>query len=107
MYRDKGDKLPKDGGHTFRPDKRVCWKCHENPESLVLAWRLRISPLLEELKELLEEAPRKTSEFYKVARQNYNMVIADGGMGIHNPAYARVLLLYSISSLRSEPTVRP
>lgn len=90
------------GGHTFRSDDRVCLKCHEDPKPLVAKWRTEASSLLKRLKALLDSTPDKTSESYKAARLNYDMVIADGGMGVHNPKYAQTLLRYSISSLTVE-----
>ena len=107
MYREKEDKILKNGGHTFRPDSRACLKCHEKPESLVEEWRAKILPLLADLSELLDKASDKSSKAYKAAKQNYNMVIADGAMGDHNPRYAQALLKHSISSLKFDPTDKP
>ena len=107
MYREKGDKVLKEGGHTFRPDGRVCLECHEKPESLVEEWRAKILPLLANLSELLNKAPVKNSKVYRSAKQNYNIVIADGAMGTHNPRYAHALLRYSISSLKFESPDKP
>ena len=89
------------GGHTFRADSRACLKCHENAEKLVAEWKSRISALVEQLKVTLEAAPDKNSKSYRTARSNYDIVIADGGTGIHNPRYAHALLLYSIASLEA------
>ena len=91
----------KKGGHTFRSDSRACLKCHENPGNLVAEWQSKISPLVERLEVALEAAPDKNSKSYRTARLNYNIVIADGGTGMHNPRYARALLLYSIASLEA------
>jgi len=118
MYREKEDKtlkedralkdkVLKEGGHTFRPDLRACLKCHEEPESLIAEQKAKTSPLLEELKGLLDKAPDKTSKIYKAALRNYNIVIADGGMGNHNPTYAQALLQHSISSLKFESINEP
>lgn len=90
------------GGHTFRSDDRACLKCHENPRPLVAEWRVETSSLLKRLKVLLDSTPDKTSKSYKAARLNYDMVMADGGVGVHNPKYAQALLQYSISSLTAE-----
>jgi formate-dependent nitrite reductase cytochrome c552 subunit len=108
MYREKTekDKQPespvKKGGHTFRSDERSCLECHEDAKTLVAKWRTEISPLLEQLKSLLEGASNKESKIYEEARLNYDIVVADGGIGIHNPRYAGLLLRYSISSLTGE-----
>ncbi len=107
MYREKEDKILKNGGHTFRSDGRVCLKCHEEPESLVQEWRAKILPLLADLSELLDKASDKSSKAYRVAKQNYSMVITDGAMGNHNPRYAQALLQHGISSLKSDPTNKP
>ena len=98
----KADAPPKKGGHTFRVDDRICLKCHEDTKSLVVEWQAKITPLLKRLKALLDSAPNKTSKPYKAARLNYDIVIADGGTGLHNPRYAQALLRYSISSLTAE-----
>ena len=112
MYREKGDKtlknkVLKEGGHTFRSDPRACLKCHEEPESLVAEQKAKTLPLLEELKGLLDKVTDQTSKTYKDAVKNYDMVIADGGMGNHNPTYAQALLQHSISSLQFEPISEP
>ncbi len=104
MHREKKDEVLKKGGHTFRADSRACLKCHEEPESLVEEWRAKILPLLADLSKLLDKSPDKNSKAYKSAKQNYNMVIADGEMGTHNPTYAQALLQYGISSLKFNPT---
>ncbi len=85
MYREKEDKILKSGGHTFRPDSRACLKCHEKPDALVAEWRGKISPLLKELKGLLNKAPDKTSKIYKSAQQNYDMVIGSRALGKREP----------------------
>ena len=90
------------GGHTFRADDRACLKCHEDPKSMVAEWRGKTSSLLKELEALLDNTPDKNSRVYKAAQKNYNMVIADNGVGTHNPGYAVALLKYGISSLTVE-----
>jgi len=109
MYKDEkakekeADAPPEKGGHTFRSNDKVCLKCHEDPMSLVAKWREETSALLKRLKALLDSVPDKTSESYKAAKSNYDIVMADGGLGVHNPKYAQALLQYSISSLTVEP----
>ncbi len=107
MYREKKDEILKNGGHTFRADKRFCLKCHEDPESLAAEWRAKILPLLADLSELLDNATNKTTKAYKAAQQNYNMVTADGATGTHNPGYAQALLKHGISSLKFDPSDKP
>lgn len=104
MYKEKEDKILKEGGHTFIADNRACLQCHEDPESRKAEWRAKILPLLAELGEILDKATDKKSKVYKNAKLNYDLVIADGGMGTHNPKYAHALLLHSISSMRFRPT---
>ena len=103
MYKEKGDKVLKKGGHTFIADKRVCRQCHEDPEARNAEWRAKILPLIAELKELLDKAADKKAKVYQDAKLNYDLVVADGGTGTHNPKYAHALLLYSISSMKSKP----
>ena len=90
------------GGHTFRSDDRACMKCHENPKLLVKEQNEKTAALLKRLKKLLDSATDKKSASYRTARLNYNIVIADGGIGLHNPGYAQALLRYGISALTVE-----
>ena len=106
-HREKEDEVLKRGGHTFLSDKRVCLKCHEDPESMMAEWKVKISPLLEELESRLEKFPDKKSKIYRDAKLNYDVVIADGKIGSHNPRYAQALLQRSISSLVFDITARP
>jgi len=87
------------GGHSFRPDDRVCLKCHEDPKALAAKWREETASMLKQLKALLDEAPDKKSKLYKQVKLNYDLIVADGGIGLHNLLYAQALLKYSISSL--------
>ena len=97
------DTSMQNGGHTFRPDDRMCLKCHEDSRALVAEWQAKTSPLIEQLEALLENTADKNSKVYKAAKLNYGLVIADGGSGSHNPRYAEALLRYSISSLKLGP----
>ena len=102
----KADTPQQKGGHTFLPDDRACLKCHESPKSMVAEWRAKTSSLLKQLKTLLDNTSDKTSKSYKVVQLNYGIVIADCGMGTHNPKYAQALLQYSILSLMTESAWR-
>jgi formate-dependent nitrite reductase cytochrome c552 subunit len=95
------------GGHTFRSNEKVCLKCHEDPRPLMAKWQTGTSSLLKRLKALLDSTPNKTSESYKAAKLNYDIVIADGEMGLHNPKYAQALLQYGISCLTAESVWKP
>jgi len=96
------DKKIINGGHTFRSDARICLQCHEKPESLVKSWQEQISPLVVQLKALLDSKPNKITKAYREAKMSYDIVMADGGTGLHNPVYAKALLKYSIALLKSE-----
>jgi hypothetical protein len=104
----EADKTPSEkGGHTFRLDDRVCLKCHDNPAGMIAEWSSKISPLVAQLKDLLDKYPNKSSKIYYAAKRNYAMVTSDNGMqtqGIHNPKYALALLQSSISELTAEST---
>ena len=104
MYKEKEGEVQKEGGHTFIADKRACLQCHEDAESLKAEWRGKILPLLAELGEVLDKAADKKAKAYQNAKLNYDLVIADGGMGTHNPKYAHALLLHSIASMKFKPT---
>jgi len=100
IYKGK-EKTEKVYGHTFQINDKVCLHCHEETKILMLGWRERITPLAEQLKELLDNYPDKRSGLYIAANRNYTLVITDGGVGIHNPRYAQELLKNSILLLRS------
>lgn len=100
MYREEKDNVLKKGGHTFRSDDRICLKCHEDPKSLAKKYQAETSLLLKQLKTLLDNTSDKTSPSYRTAKMNYDMVVADRGVGLHNPKYAQALLKYSIASLK-------
>ena len=100
----EADTMPSEkGGHTFRLDESVCLKCHHHkPEDMLVEWNKKITPLLTQLKDLLDKYPDKLSKTYIAINRNYALVASDGGMqikGIHNPKYAIDLLQYSISAL--------
>lgn len=99
---EKTDIKKQKGGHTFRSDDKACMKCHENPELLVKEQNGKTAVLLKRLKGLLDSANDKKSASYRTARLNYNIVTADGGIGLHNPGYAQALLRYGISALTVE-----
>ena len=97
-------KKPQKGGHTFRVDRGVCLQCHKNYEIIEAKSNASTATLMKQLKELLEKCPDKKSKAYKDAKSNYSMVLFDGGLGIHNPSYARALLEYSIVTLKDTST---
>jgi hypothetical protein len=99
MHKEDDSEVVDIGGHTFRADKQICMTCHDDYESLVSQERLEIEAMLHQLKELLDKNSDNVSRHYRDAELNYNMVLYDGGMGFHNPKYAKALLRYSISKL--------
>jgi len=101
-YKEKADTPSQKGGHTFRVDEKVCLQCHENPAALKSEWQTKISPMVKQLKELLDGYSDKASKVYRAAKLNYDLVIADGETGVHNPRYAQALLQHSITSLTAE-----
>jgi formate-dependent nitrite reductase cytochrome c552 subunit len=107
MYKEEEDKIREKGGHTFRVNEKVCLKCHDDPESLVSKRQSEITTLLKQLKSLLDRASDKRSKSYMIAKLNYDIVIADNGLGIHNPKYAKALLKYSIASLTAHSAWKP
>lgn len=90
------------GGHTFKIDESVCLKCHKDPSAMMNEWKNKIEPLLKQLEDMLDKYPNKTSRAYIAAKRNHAFVVADGGIGIHNPKYAYELLKFSISLMRTE-----
>lgn len=102
MYRDEDYKITNKGSHTFLANYSSCLQCHKDPKEKVEEWRKKVSPLLEELKALLDKATDKTTKVYKDAILNYDIVISDGKMGFHNPKYAQAVLRHSIEAMTAE-----
>ena len=93
------------GGHTFRIDDKICLKCHHNIPAKLAEWNTKLTPIAAELKNMLDKHPNKSSKAYISAKKNYGMAVSDTGMnsmGIHNPAYAQILLQIGISTLISD-----
>lgn len=104
----KGDnqtKIAKHGGHTFKADFSTCSNagCHDSADNDMATrlplYRAEIEAKMKEVKTMLDNAEDKTSQAYKDAKLNYDMVKGDSGYGLHNIPYARVLLEHSLSKI--------
>ncbi len=101
----KDDKEPvvKHGGHTFKADFSTCSSagCHDSADNDMAVklplYRAEIEAKMKEVKTMLDNAADKTSQAYKDAKLNYDMVKGDSGYGLHNIPYARALLEHSLS----------
>ncbi|MDE0088226.1 MAG: hypothetical protein OXU23_21070 [Candidatus Poribacteria bacterium] len=101
----KDDKEPvvKHGGHTFKADFSTCSSagCHDSADNDMAVklplYRAEIEAKMKEVKTMLDNAADKTSQAYKDAKLNYDMVKGDSGYGLHNIPYARALLDHSLS----------
>lgn len=97
----------KHGGHTFKADFSTCSSagCHDTADNDMTKklplYRTEIETKMKEVKAILDNAEDKTSQAYKDAKLNYDMVKGDSGYGLHNIPYARALLEHSLS-LKSE-----
>ena len=80
------------GGHTFKATYDACLQCHGNAMPRVEQAKLRIGKLLKEVNALLEKHEDKESTDYKTIERHRDMVIKDGGYGMHNFTYAETLL---------------
>ena len=108
----KDDKEPvvKHGGHTFKADFSTCSSagCHDSADNDMAVklplYRAEIEAKMKEVKAMLDNATDKTSQTYKDAKLNYDMVKGDSGYGLHNIPYARALLEHSLSL---KPQLKP
>ncbi len=93
----------KHGGHTFKADFSTCSSagCHDSADNDMAVklplYRAEIEAKMKEVKAMLDNATDKTSQTYKDAKLNYDMVKGDSGYGLHNIPYARALLEHSLS----------
>ena len=85
------------GGHTFIADFSVCADCHDDMDTKLPKYRKEIEAKMEAVKAILDNAVDPSSDAYTDAKKNYDMVKGDGGYGLHNIPYARMLLDYSLS----------
>ena len=97
------DAIAKHGGHTFKADFSTCGNagCHDSVDNDMTTrlpiYRAEIEAKMKEVKTMLDNAVDKTSQPYKDAKLNYDMVKGDSGYGLHNIPYARALLEHSLS----------
>lgn len=99
MYKEEENVVAEEGGHTFEPNIAACTRCHADAESKEALVQAEISTLLDGLQAELDKFADKESDVYKEAKFNYEMVKADGSLGVHNYPYARALLNKSYSLL--------
>lgn len=101
--KDDENAITKHGGHTFKADFSTCGSagCHDSVDNDMTTrlpiYQAEIAAKMKEVKTMLDNAVDKTSEAYKDAKLNYDMVKGDSGYGLHNIPYARALLEYSLS----------
>lgn len=99
--------MAKHGGHTFKADFSTCGNagCHDSADNdmskRLPVYRAEIEKKMKAVKAILDSAEDKTTQAYKDAKLNYDMVKGDSGYGLHNIPYARALLEHSLS-LKSE-----
>ena len=80
-----------------------CNICHEKGFDKTMAEQKEyIAGLLITLSELLEKPPKEgvSSALIDEVRYNYNLVVSDGSLGVHNIKYVKDLINYSIQSLK-------
>jgi hypothetical protein len=83
-------------GHGFTPSLRSCTPCHGRLQSFNIGQvQDEIQSLLDQLEALLESAQGGTDS-YDRAQYNYEFVLRDGSLGVHNYEYAKKLLEDSI-----------
>jgi hypothetical protein len=81
----------------------TCNVCHEKGFHKTMAeQREYITDLLASLSELLIESKRQGIPESKIdkARYNYDLIVKDGSLGVHNIKYIKDLINYSIQSLK-------
>ena len=86
-------------GHTFEPTVEACRECHPTLETFDRGGaQTGIQELLDELKAELDAATANDlfTLSYINAKFNYDFIVADGSLGMHNTRYARALLQDSI-----------
>jgi predicted CXXCH cytochrome family protein len=93
----EGEEVATEGGHTFKPDVKVCKTCHTDPEAMVAAVQTDVTNLLDGLKVKLDAATEeeKKTDLYKAVNGNYGLLNRDGSSGVHNYFYAKAVLGYS------------
>ena len=101
--KDGQETVAKHGGHTFKADFSTCGSagCHDSVDNDMATklplYRAEIEAKMKEVKTMLDNAADNTSQAYKDAKLNYDMVKGDSGYGLHNIPYARALLEHSLS----------
>ncbi len=81
----------------------TCNVCHEKGFHKTMAEQKEyITGLLSSLSELLKKPPNKDvpKTLIDEAHYNYNLIVNDGSLGVHNIKYVKDLINYSIQSLK-------
>ncbi len=97
---DAEEKTARVGGHTFKAGYAVCEPCHENVMERIEQDKQQVAKLLEEVNTVLNQMDDPDSPTYKTIQRNRDMVVKDGGYGIHNFAYAKELLRYGLTLVK-------
>lgn len=100
--------------HTFEPDVAACVACHADAENFdINGVQTEVQNMLDELKELLIAKGMLTEEDESVVGEypeaegaalwNYIFLAhEDKSLGVHNAAYTKALLEFSIAALKGE-----
>ncbi|MBM3215210.1 hypothetical protein FJZ36_09885 [Candidatus Poribacteria bacterium] len=107
MYRpaDTEGQALSSGGHTFRAGWDSCSRCHGNGPSLTSSRKRQTTALMRRVEAALADSSTRnvSKSALEAAQWNYQMVLKDGGYGVHNPTYAALLLRQSLRYLGVEP----
>ncbi len=99
-----GPGLPAESGHTFLPNMRACMPCHTEAAAtqLVAVTREEIEARLADIAHYFDPGdplyvdpatlPPLQLARYRIAKFNYEFVLADRSYGSHNADYTRALL---------------
>jgi hypothetical protein len=104
--------------HTYEPDVARCQSCHADAENFDMnGTQSEVKAMVDELtaifveKGLLDEegawvasssAPLTVTEDVADAMWNYNFVVEDNSMGVHNAAFTRALLQQALDVMKAQ-----
>ena len=114
MKETTGDEVDVAGGHTFWPSVEACQDCHSSATDFdVFSIQTTVQGKLDNLAGLLLTAGILDSSYHVVpgtypratfnAFWNYDIVLEDRSLGVHNPTYAKALLDESITAMGGTP----
>lgn len=109
--------MGEEANHTYLPDVARCQACHADAENFDMnGVQTEIQAMVDELTALFIEngmmnaetglwiastsSPATYTEAVADAMWNYNFVVQDQSMGVHNSAYARALLESALEALK-------